>query len=153
MASHPQHLVNRDSLLSVDSEKANKFWLHAADSISWFKRPSKAYGRVQSYHNGERDTWFPDGELNSCYNALDRHVEAGFGSRKCFLHYSPMELSPVKEQILTYSDVLDRVKVLSGVLRHTMNVKKGDRVVIYVILDYPASSCIWMLTGSPARCQ
>lgn len=70
--------------------------------------------------------------MNTCYNALDRHVLNGFGERPCFYHYSPLPAAAAQpEAMLTYSEVLWEVQALAGVLRHKLKVKKGDTVVIY----------------------
>ena len=71
--------------------------------------------------------------MNTCYNALDRHVVAGFGDRPCFHHYSPLPAAAANPmKTLSYSEVLWEVQLLAGVLRYKLNVKKGDRVIIYV---------------------
>ena len=77
-------------------------------------------------------TWYPDATLNTCYNAIDRHVLAGFGERVCFnFHSAYPAAAAVATRSITYEEMLWDVQVLAGVLRHKLNVKKGDRVVIY----------------------
>ncbi|SCV67911.1 BQ2448_5522 [Microbotryum intermedium] len=85
-----------------------------------------------SFPPTQHPTWFPDGELSTCYNALDRHVQAGFGSRPCLHHVSPLPPQTRSSKSMTYAEVLQEVKVLAGVLRHTLRVKKGDRVIVYM---------------------
>ena len=62
------------------------FWLEQAREIAWTKAPTRALdpSRAPFYR------WFPDGELNTCHNALDRHVEAGHGARKALIYDSPV---------------------------------------------------------------
>lgn len=70
--------------------------------------------------------------MNTCYNALDRHVLAGFGERTAFHHYSPLPAAAAQaSRSMTYEELLWEVQVLAGVLRHKFGVQKGDRVVIY----------------------
>ncbi|MEU6642106.1 propionyl-CoA synthetase [Saccharomonospora sp. NPDC046836] len=100
------------------------FWLAAAETVTWSRKPQRALdaGRPPWYR------WFPDGELNTCYNALDRHVEAGHGDRLALVHDSP-----VTGQIsrYTYAELLDQVARFAGALRN-LGVGKGDRVVLYL---------------------
>lgn len=133
---HPQHAINKLSLLASDShdslgnQDAQSFWLQASSSISWFKKPTIAYGQ-SSDESHTKPQWFPNATLNTCYNAIDRHVLAGHGARPCLHHYSPLPFSSVPRRSMTYAEVLQEVKSLAGVLKGS-GVKKGDRVVIYV---------------------
>jgi propionyl-CoA synthetase len=72
--------------------------------------------------------WFPDGELNTCHNALDRHIAAGRGDQVALIHDSPVTGTGRK---LTYRQLRDEVARFAGVLRQR-GVVKGDRVVIYL---------------------
>src|SRR5699024_1183409 len=72
--------------------------------------------------------WFPDGELNTSYNCVDRHVEAGHGDRAAIIHDSPV--TGVKETI-TYAQLLARVEIFAGALA-AEGVDRGDRAVIYM---------------------
>ncbi|MCT8865190.1 propionyl-CoA synthetase [Shewanella xiamenensis] len=105
---------------------ANKqaFWQQAAKALDWVT-PSKQIldeSEAPFYH------WFSDGELNTCYNAIDRHVLAR-RSEQIAIHY----VSPVTETeySITYHELQAQVARLAGYLR-TMGVTKGDRVVIYM---------------------
>ncbi|MCR9086765.1 MAG: propionate-CoA ligase PrpE [Rhodobacteraceae bacterium] len=100
------------------------FWLGAAERIDWVEKPSKALfdERAPLYE------WFSDGQVNTCWNAVDRHVEAGHGDRIAIIHDSPITHS--KHEI-TYAELRDRVASLAGALR-AKGVEKGDRVVIYM---------------------
>jgi propionyl-CoA synthetase len=100
------------------------FWLNAAGALDWHKAPSTALddSRPPFYR------WFPDGELNVCYNALDRHADAGRGDQAALIYDSPV--TGVKTTY-TYAGLRDEVAVFAGVLRAS-GVGRGDRVVIYM---------------------
>ncbi|OXM73105.1 MULTISPECIES: propionyl-CoA synthetase [Amycolatopsis] len=100
------------------------FWLAAASAISWSRQPGRALdaARPPWYR------WFPDGRLNTCYNALDRHVRAGRGDRDALIYDSPVTGSSAR---YTYSELLDEVSRFAGALRG-LGVRRGDRVVIYL---------------------
>ena len=100
------------------------FWMKAAEAIDWVTPPSKALFD----DNAPLYEWFSDGTLNACWNAVDRHVEAGHGERIAIIHDSPITHS--KHEI-TYSELRDRVASLAGALR-AKGVEKGDRVIIYM---------------------
>ena len=73
-------------------------------------------------------SWFPDGELNICANALDRHVEAGNGDRAALIYDSPVTGT---KRTYTYAQLLDEVARFAGVLAG-LGVGRGDRVVVYM---------------------
>ena len=100
------------------------FWMKAAGAITWETDPTKALddSRAPLYE------WFTDGTVNTCYNAVDRHVEAGRGDQVAIIHDSPITHS---KQEITYSELRDRVASLAGALK-AKGVEKGDRVIIYM---------------------
>jgi propionyl-CoA synthetase len=100
------------------------FWMDQAEMIDWVRRPSKAL----SDDNAPLYEWFADGMVNGCYNAVDRHVEAGNGDRVAIIHDSPVTNSVHK---ITYAELQTRVASLAGALR-AKGVTKGDRVIIYM---------------------
>jgi len=100
------------------------FWMQAADTIDWDRKPSRALFA----DNAPLYEWFADGMVNTCWNAVDRHVEAGHGDRIAIIHDSPVTHS--KHEI-TYAELRDRVASLAGALR-AKGVTKGDRVIIYM---------------------
>lgn len=105
---------------------ANKqaFWQQAAKALEWVT-PSKQIldeSEAPFYH------WFSDGELNTCYNAIDRHVLAGRGEQIAIHYVSPVTET---EYSITYHELLAQVARLAGYL-HSMGVTKGDRVIIYM---------------------
>ncbi|WP_172329730.1 propionate-CoA ligase PrpE [Mangrovicoccus sp. HB161399] len=100
------------------------FWMEQAGAVDWIKAPSKALFD----ENAPLYEWFADGVCNTCWNAVDRHVEAGRGDQVAIIHDSPVTHS--KHEI-TYSELQSRVASLAGALR-AKGVEKGDRVVIYM---------------------
>jgi len=100
------------------------FWLEAADAVDWTTVPTTAVDSSRPpFHR-----WFPDGELNTSYNCVDRHVEAGRGDQAAIIYDSAV--TGVKETI-TYADLLDQVEAFAGALA-AEGVGRGDRVVIYM---------------------
>ncbi|MAN15217.1 MAG: propionyl-CoA synthetase [Dinoroseobacter sp.] len=100
------------------------FWMGAAEAIDWDRAPSKALFA----DNAPLYEWFADGMVNTCWNAVDRHVEAGHGDRVAIIHDSPVTHS--KHEI-TYAELQARVASLAGALR-ARGIEKGDRVIIYM---------------------
>jgi propionyl-CoA synthetase len=100
------------------------FWMEAAASIDWDEKPSKALFD----ENAPLYEWFVDGKVNSCWNAVDRHVQAGNGDRTAIIYDSPV--THTKREI-TYAELKDRVSSLAGALR-AKGIEKGDRVIIYM---------------------
>lgn len=101
-----------------------EFWAQAALEIDWIKAPQL----VLDDTNPPLTTWFPDAICNTCYNAVDRHVEAGKGAQTAIIHDSPVTGKTTK---ITYDALLDRVSRVAGVLT-ARGITKGDRVVIYM---------------------
>ena len=100
------------------------FWLDAARAIDWTRPPTRAFDPSA----GSYGRWFPDGSLNACHNAVDRHVAAGRGEQAAILYDSPVTAT---KRRITYADLRDAVATLAGVLRE-FGVGRGDRVVIYM---------------------
>ncbi|OUS08190.1 propionyl-CoA synthetase [Rhodobacterales bacterium 52_120_T64] len=100
------------------------FWMEAAEAISWTKKPTYALDST----NAPVYEWFTDGEANTCYNALDRHVEAGRGDQTAIIYDSP--ITGAKRNI-SYAELTDQVALLAGALQ-AKGVRKGDRVLIYM---------------------
>ncbi|MCL7464488.1 propionate-CoA ligase PrpE [Phaeovulum sp. NW3] len=100
------------------------FWMQAANAIDWDRPPSKAL-----FDEGAPIyEWFSDAMGNACWNAVDRHVEAGRGNQLAIIHDSPITHST---KGITYAELRDRVASLAGALR-AKGVGKGDRVIIYM---------------------
>lgn len=100
------------------------FWMEASKAIDWFTPPTEAYDPDLGVYG----RWFVGGETNTCYNCLDRHVEAGRGEQRAFIYDSVMSGT---KRSFTYAEVLTEVKAIAAVLRD-LGIGRGDRVVIYM---------------------
>ena len=100
------------------------FWMEAARAIDWDRPPTKALSTVG---DGLYE-WFADARVNTCYNAVDRHVAAGRGEQTAIIYDSP--ITQTKRQI-SFLELRNRVASLAGALR-AKGVEKGDRVIIYM---------------------
>ncbi len=101
-----------------------KFWGEAAKGIHWYK----PYTRVLDDSKKPFYRWFVGGELNTCYNAIDRHVDSGNGSRIALIYDSPVTGTIAH---YSYKELLDKVSLFAGALQK-YGIKKGDRVIIYM---------------------
>jgi propionyl-CoA synthetase len=100
------------------------FWMQAAEAIDWVEAPTKA---LTDKGEGLYE-WFADARVNTCYNAVDRHVEAGRGEQTAIIYDSP--ITHTKREI-SYVELRNRVANLAGALR-AKGIEKGDRVIIYM---------------------
>jgi len=100
------------------------FWGEAAEAVHWHKRWEKVLDdRRKPFYR-----WFVGGELNTCYNALDLHIEEGRGNRPALIYDSPVTNSL---ETFTYNQLRDKVAAFAGALAR-LGVTKGDRVIIYM---------------------
>ena len=105
-------------------EDREGFWAEAARLIDWIVPPSKTLDDSRPPFT----SWFPDGELNTCANALDRHVRDGRGDDVALIYDSPMT-GTIRHY--TFAQLLSEVARLAGALRD-LGVEKGDTVVVYM---------------------
>lgn len=105
-------------------ENPESFWGKAAEEISWYKK----WDKVLDSSNPPFYRWFVGGELNTCYNALDRHVENGKGDQLAIIYDSPVTNTVQK---YTYAEIKDRVAAVAGMI-NDQGVQKGDTVIIYM---------------------
>jgi len=105
-------------------EDPHGFWLDKANLIEWVQRPQVAL--AEDMNGIER--WYPDGTLNTCHNAIDRHVQAGRGDQVAIYYDSPVTDT---KQAITYAQLQDEVSRFAGGLA-ALGVTTGDRVVIYM---------------------
>jgi propionyl-CoA synthetase len=112
------------SLFEASIEDPAAFWAEAARAVTWTREPTT----VLDDTNPPFYRWFPDGELNTCANALDRHVESGRGDQAALIYDSPVTGT---QRTYTYRELLDQTARFAGALRN-LGVGKGDRVVIYL---------------------
>jgi propionyl-CoA synthetase len=100
------------------------FWATAAEAVSWEKR----WDRVLDASRPPFTRWFAGGVLNTCYNAVDRHVARGRGRQPALIYDSPVTGTI---RAFTYAELRDRVAETAGALR-AQGVQQGDRVIIYM---------------------
>jgi len=100
------------------------FWLDAAQAIDWVKPPTRALDDS----NAPLYTWFSNSEVNTCYNAVDRHVAAERAGQVAIIHDSPITGTI---SAITFAELQDKVAVLAGALQ-ARGIQKGDRVIIYM---------------------
>ena len=105
-------------------ENPNEFWGEAAEGIDWESR----WDKVLDDSNAPIYRWFSGGRLNTCYNALDRHVANGRGEQAAIIYDSPVTSS---QRTISYSDLRDEVSLFAGALVNN-GVRQGDRVIIYM---------------------
>ena len=105
-------------------EDPEEFWLQAAQAVTWTRPPQRALddSRPPFYR------WFPDGELNTCANALDRHVDEGRGAAPALIYDSAVTGA---RRTYSYLQLRDETAHFAGALR-ALGVNKGDRVIIYM---------------------
>ncbi|WP_089298869.1 propionyl-CoA synthetase [Actinoplanes regularis] len=109
---------------SIDDPEG--FWRDAATAIDWHVPPT----RILDDSEAPIFRWFPDAELNTCHNALDRHVAAGRADQPALIHDSPVTGTT---RTYSYRELRDQVAIFAGALRR-LGVSRGDRVVIYMAM-------------------
>ena len=105
-------------------ENPEEFWAQAAEGIDWETR----WDSVVSEPSPRIFRWFSGGRLNTCYNALDRHVERGRGDQAAVIYDSPV--TDTKRRI-SYAELLSEVATFAGALAAN-GVTRGDRVIVYM---------------------
>ncbi len=100
------------------------FWLRAARAIDWDVAPARAFDA----NAGVYGRWFPEGRLNTCHNAVDRHVLAGRGAQTALIWDSPITGRSAR---YTYAELQDRTARMAGALA-AVGVRAGERVIIYM---------------------
>ena len=105
-------------------ENPSEFWAEAAEGIDWDSR----WDKVLDDSNPPIYRWFSGGRLNTCHNALDRHVANGRGDQAAIIYDSPVTGS---QRTISYTELRDEVALFAGALVKN-GVKQGDRVIIYM---------------------
>src|SRR5580693_1335257 len=100
------------------------FWAEAAADLAWFEPPEATFDP----NAGIYGRWFPGGVTNTCFNAVDRQVDAGRGDQAAIIYDSPLAGS---KRTITYHRLLTETQVLAVLLRD-LGVEKGDRVILYM---------------------
>ena len=104
----------------------DEFWSNVAKEINW----DMPFSATLDSSKAPFYRWFPGGQLNTCFNALDRHVLNGRGEQAAIIYDSPVTDT---KQTITYSELHDTVAAFAGALA-SCGVEKGDRVVIYMAM-------------------
>ena len=118
-----EYFVGYDDVYAKWQLNPETFWMEAAEGIDWFKKPSRAL-----FEDENTSSWFKDSSVNCCWNAVDRHVEAGNGDLTAILYDSPVTLT---KRAISYSELQKKVALLAGGLRNK-GIIAGDRVIIYM---------------------
>src|SRR3954467_12332233 len=105
-------------------EQPEAFWAEAAEALHWDRR----WDRVLDSDKAPFYRWFAGGVLNTCFNAVDRHVAAGRGGQPAIIHDSPVTGT---KRVITYAELKDQVARFAGALVR-LGVRKGDRVIVYM---------------------
>jgi propionyl-CoA synthetase len=113
-----------DAVYARSMQAPEAFWAAAAEDLCWDRRWDKVFddSRPPFYR------WFVGGMLNTCYNALDLHIDRGRGKQRALVYDSPVT-GTVTE--LTYTQLRDQVALIAGALRR-QGIGRGDRVIIYM---------------------
>ncbi|MEO0607748.1 MAG: AMP-binding protein [Pseudomonadota bacterium] len=109
---------------TVAAAASPDYWLEAAKHLAWSKAPKVSLESA----NAPFYQWFPDGEINTCYNAVDRHVEAGNGDRTALIFESGYTQTT---KTYSYRELQAEVAKTAGMIQ-AQGVGKGDRVIIYM---------------------
>jgi propionyl-CoA synthetase len=118
------HSPRFDAVYGRSLHDPEGFWGEAARLLDWDAPPR----RVLDQDARPLARWFPDGRLNTCHNALDRHADGGRGDQAALIYDSPVTDT---RRVYTYGELRDEVALLAGALR-SLGVERGDRVVLYL---------------------
>ena len=105
-------------------QKPEEFWKDISEDVFWFKKPT----RILNKSNPPFYKWFEDGVTNTCYNALDLHIDQGRGDKTALIYDSPITGNKAK---FSFNELKEKVSKFAGALDN-QGVKKGDRVIIYM---------------------
>mgnify|MGYP001388771491 CR=1 FL=1 len=115
---------NFNKIYEESLKNPEEFWKKISEDVFWFKKPTQILNkdRPPFYR------WFSDGITNTCYNALDVHIDQGRGDKTALIYDSP--ITKYKKQF-TYKELRAHVSKFAGALNE-QGIKKGDRVIIYM---------------------
>ena len=117
-------MARSEELRRRSLEDPEGFWAEAASAVSW----SRPWTKVLDDSRKPFYRWFVGGELNTCYNAIDRHVEGGRGDQLALIYDSPVTNTI---RTFTFRELGDEVARFAGALS-ALGVARGDRVIIYM---------------------
>jgi len=116
--------VKYETELQRSLQNPEEYWAEIAENTIWTKK----WDKVLDNSNPPFAKWFAGGELSLCYNAVDRHVDEGFGEQAALVWDSPIT---GKKDTVTFKELQDKVSRVAGMLSK-MGVGKGDRVLVYM---------------------
>jgi len=117
--------MNYEEAFRMSIDDPERYWGEIAEGLDWHKK----WDQVLDFSQPPHYRWFVGGEINTCHNALDRHVENGRGDQIALIYDSPVTGGTIEK--FTYSEIRDRVAKFAGALRD-QGVGKGDTVIIYM---------------------
>jgi propionyl-CoA synthetase len=117
-------MSNYQDLYRQSIEQPEEFWGEAAQALHW----DKPWDKVLDRDAKPVPTWFAGGMINTCYNAVDRHVEDGRGDQNAIIYDSPIT---GQQRKITYAELLQQVARFAGAMS-ALGVTRGDRVIIYM---------------------
>jgi propionyl-CoA synthetase len=111
-------------IYNLSIKNKEDFWKKVSEDIFWYEKPT----RILNTDNPPFYKWFEDGVTNTCYNAIDYHIENGRGEKIAIIYDSPITNNKKK---ITYNELRDKVALFAGALKK-QGVGKKDRVIIYM---------------------
>ncbi len=117
-------MASYETVFSHSINHPDEFWAEAAKGIDWYKQ----WDKVLDSSNPPFYRWFSGGKMNTCYNAIDRHVENGRADQTAIIYDSPATNTVAK---ISYRELQEQVATFAGGLR-SQGVEKGDTVIIYM---------------------
>ncbi len=117
-------MSSHEEVLRRSLENPEEFWAEQAEAVHWYRK----WDKVLDSSEAPLYRWFSGGQLNTCYNALDIHVEQGRGENTALIYDSPVTDT---QRRYSYSELRDRVAKLAGAMQER-GVGVGDRVIIYM---------------------
>ncbi|OZC04444.1 acetate--CoA ligase [Rubricoccus marinus] len=127
--AHIGSMAEYEEMYARSVEDNEGFWREQAERIDWFE-PFTTVKDVSYASDDVHIRWYTGGKTNACYNALDRHVDAGKGDKTAFI-FEPDDPNTQEARHISYAEALRETKTMACVLTNH-GVKKGDRVTIYM---------------------
>ena len=115
---------NYKEIYNDSLKNPEEFWQKISEDVFWFKKPNK----ILNKNSPPFYKWFEDAVTNTCYNALDLHIDQGRGDKTALIYDSPITGSKAK---FTFNKLKEKVSKFAGAL-DKQGVNKGDRVIIYM---------------------
>ena len=114
-------------IYSQSINNKEEFWKNISEDVFWYKKPSK----ILNSNNPPFYKWYEDGITNTCYNALDHHVDQGKGEKTAIIYDSP--ITGIKKKI-SYKELKNQVALFAGALKK-QGVDKGDEGILNYLIS------------------